>query len=91
MFFGCSKKPSHWDDSFEYPQHMVWLRYKKKIILEAYALLTKGLAKMFHRLGVTSIQKVNMINAINWKWSNSHASALYPKESVNNCSVMLGR
>ena len=22
----CSKEPSHWDGSFEYPQHMFWLR-----------------------------------------------------------------
>ena len=27
--FGCSKEPSHWDDSFQYPQHMSWLRNKK--------------------------------------------------------------
>ena len=29
MCFGCSKKPSHGDGSFEYPQHMFWLRNKK--------------------------------------------------------------
>ena len=29
MFFGCSKEPSHWDCSFEIPQHMFWLRNKK--------------------------------------------------------------
>ena len=29
MCFGCSKEPSHRDDSFEYPQHMFWLRNKK--------------------------------------------------------------
>ena len=27
--FGCSKEPSHRDGSFEYPQHMFWLRSKK--------------------------------------------------------------
>ena len=32
MHFGCSKEPSQWDCSFEYPQHMFWLRNKKKII-----------------------------------------------------------
>ena len=31
--FGCSKGPSHWDGSFEYPQHMFWLRNKKIIFL----------------------------------------------------------
>ena len=32
MCFGCSKEPSHWDGSFEYPQHMFWLRNKKSNI-----------------------------------------------------------
>ena len=27
--FGCSKEPSHGDGSFEYPQHMFWLRTKE--------------------------------------------------------------
>ena len=31
--FGYSKEPSHWDHSFEYPQHIVWLRNKKNILL----------------------------------------------------------
>ena len=26
MCFRCSKEPSHRDGSFEYPQHMFWLR-----------------------------------------------------------------
>ena len=26
---GCSKEPSHWDGSFEYPHHTFWLRNKK--------------------------------------------------------------
>ena len=29
--FGCTKEPSHWEGSFEYPQHMFWLKYKKII------------------------------------------------------------
>ena len=29
MCFGCSKEPSHRDGSFEYLQHMFWLRNKK--------------------------------------------------------------
>ena len=31
MCFGWSKEPSHWDGSFDYPQHMFWLRNKKII------------------------------------------------------------
>ena len=42
--FGCSKQPSHWDGSFEYPQHMFRLRNKK--LFFCYALLTKGLDKI---------------------------------------------
>ena len=37
--FGCSKEPSHWDGSFEYPQHMFWLRNKKKIFLITHCYL----------------------------------------------------
>ena len=33
MFFGCSKDPSQRDGSFEYPQHMFYLRNKKNNIL----------------------------------------------------------
>ena len=29
MCFGCSKETSHRDGSFEYPQHMFWLRNKE--------------------------------------------------------------
>ena len=29
IHFGCSKEPSHWNSSFEYPQHKFWLRNKK--------------------------------------------------------------
>ena len=31
--FGRSKEPSHRDGSFEYPQHMFWLRNKKNNFL----------------------------------------------------------
>ena len=27
--FVCSKEPSHRDGTFEYPQHMFWLKNKK--------------------------------------------------------------
>ena len=29
MCFGCSKKLSHLDGSFEYPKHMFWMRNKE--------------------------------------------------------------
>ena len=31
MCFGCSKELSHSDGSFEYPQHMFWMRNKENI------------------------------------------------------------
>ena len=31
MCFGCSKELSQWDGSFEYPQHMFWVRNMKII------------------------------------------------------------
>ena len=57
MCFGCSKEPSHQDGSFEYPQHMFWLRNKKNNFQNA--LLSGGLqarsgsklqGKVIHRL-----------------------------------------
>ena len=36
--FGCSKELSHGDGSFEYLQHMFWLRNKKKILLHTLNL-----------------------------------------------------
>ena len=41
MCFGCSKQPSQWDSSFEYPQQMFWLRNKN--IIFSYTLLSGGL------------------------------------------------
>ena len=38
---GCSKEPSHWDDSFEYPQNMFWLRNKKNNFQIQYTLICK--------------------------------------------------
>ena len=46
MCFGCSKEPFHLDGSFEYPQHMLWLRNKKIILW--YSLVTKGLLPYAH-------------------------------------------
>ena len=42
--FGCSKEPSHLDGSFEYPQHMFWLR-NKKINFLVRTLNLKGLSQ----------------------------------------------
>ena len=41
MCCGCSKEPSHLDGSFEYPQHMFWLRNKKNIFFSVRTLIWK--------------------------------------------------
>ena len=46
MCFVCLKEPSHRDGSFEYPQHMFWLRNKK--INFSYALLSGGLKSLIN-------------------------------------------
>ena len=46
MCFVCSKEPSHGDGSFEYPQHMFWLRNKK--INFSSALLSGGLKSLIN-------------------------------------------
>ena len=34
MCFGCSKELSYSDSAFEYPQHMFWMRNKKKLVFQ---------------------------------------------------------
>ena len=55
MCFGCSKEPSHRDNSFEYLQHMFWFRNKKKIQLRLCSL-------MLELLNSESSQKYLVIN-----------------------------
>ena len=52
MCFKCSKEPSHRDGSFEYPQHVFWLRNKK--IIFSCALLSGGLLTL-DKIGKVSI------------------------------------
>ena len=44
--FGCSKESSHRDGSFEYPQHMFWLRIKNIIFLLHVLILETCLRNM---------------------------------------------
>ena len=57
--FGCSKEPSHWDGSFEYPQHMFWLRIKKSIFLSR-TQFTKVLYHIQRVILYTKIFSVNL-------------------------------
>ena len=51
------KERSHWDDSFEYTQHMFWLRNKQIVFL----LHTLNLRPVFYQ--AISLKNVAMINA----------------------------
>ena len=64
MCFECSKEPSHRDRSFEYPQHMFWMRRRK--LFFNYILLSGGLVTGYSmnycpvgQLSVTSEQICN--------------------------------
>ena len=43
--FECSKKTSHWDSSFKYPQQMFWLRNKKNNYYYYYFSVTHSKLK----------------------------------------------
>ena len=47
--FGCSKEPSHFGGSFEYLQHMFWLRNKNTVnLFFDCTLLSGGLRHLSH-------------------------------------------
>ena len=52
MCFGCSKEPSHQNGSFEYPQHMFWLRNMENIFL-LRTLIWGPIKQLGSRLGPT--------------------------------------
>ena len=58
--FGCSKDPPHRDGSFEYPQHMFWLKNKNFLLWNA--LLTKGLVNIETRRNNPLVYKSLWIN-----------------------------
>ena len=54
--FGCSKEPSHCDGSFEYPQHLFWVRNTK--IIFQYALLSGCLIIQPYLLDIVDISSI---------------------------------
>ena len=54
--FGCSKDSSHWDRSFEYLQHMFWLRNKKISILILKSCTMKHYEPMFFHECINTCQ-----------------------------------
>ena len=60
MCFGCSKERSYRDGSFEYPQHMFWLRNKKNnFVTHSYlgAWLAGGLKDVYQ--GLASVRQLD--------------------------------
>ena len=58
--FGCSKEPSRWDDSFEYPQYMFQVRNKKKSgpMMENVASLQN--LSSFNKLPLIDMEEANI-------------------------------
>ena len=52
MCFGCSKEPSHRDGSFEYPQHMFWMRNKEN----SFSMRIVGV--IFHGIDIAKEMKL---------------------------------
>ena len=53
--FGCSKEPSHQDGSFEYPQHVLWLRNKKNNF-QILSLIWRPVKSFLKHLVVLDVQ-----------------------------------
>ena len=86
IYCGCSKELSNWDGSFEYPQHMIWLR-NKKIVFGTHALLSKGLRKQtlnwtssLHRTNVGILPFISRIS-LSWNfmlsWNKVYVCVLF--------------
>ena len=58
MCFGFPKEPSHRDGSFEYPQHMFWLRNKKNNFSVTH--LSGGLWNQDKRMHLGLLQTVKV-------------------------------
>ena len=73
MCFGCSKNLSHVDGSFEYQQHMFWLRNKKNVF--KYTLLSEAFIKSNPYLVVSQILKysITTMNMHQYVWILEHA------------------
>ena len=66
--FGCSKEPSHRDGSFEYPQHMFWLRNKKNNSLRGFDIIVCGKGSRFMRKAKTiDVKRGKRVNTVCYK------------------------
>ena len=90
MCFVCSKEPSHRDGSFEYPQHMFWLRNKKNnFLLRTFhcgaddcpfyfsgwlADITSSYNSSFFMVGACFLVSCVLTLVIPLRWNCSHAS-----------------
>ena len=70
MCLGCSKEPSHWKGSFEYPQHMFWLRNKKN----NFSVTRSNLGAAFQTLSLLVVTFVVC-------WWSIFANILHPDQT----------
>ena len=68
MCFGCSKEPSHWDGSFEYPQQMFWLRNYKNNFLLHTLIWGPGCSVRFERWLALYIPDRKLWQALKMGW-----------------------
>ena len=89
LSLGCSKELSHWDGSFEYPQHTFWLSIKKinfqsrGLDLPTSAVCCYIFAKMSGLIWIQSVWHSNDIPERNfwesWFWKNQLTTLKHAK------------
>ena len=62
--FGFSKEQPHCDGSFEYPQHMFWLRNKKIIFLKHTLNLSTALRQVEFPFGLIPINQIGTLHKL---------------------------
>ena len=90
--FGCSKEPSHRDGSFEYPQHIFWLR-NKEVDSESLSTLTGGLvwAQGLWHWGMLKKDKIKVMTGLTWRIQYVELSRRYPVIAESSLNVFKGQ
>ena len=83
MCFGCSKEPSHGDSSFEYPQHMFWLRNKKNNF--KYTLLSGGMNMVSILHGIIPSSVSFNVSVMRTHFQRGHKNKEITVFTIENC------
>ena len=90
LCLGCSKKPSHRDGSFEYPQHMFWLRIKKNNFLVCTLIWRPGITEKFLlSVGATVVQLINLWPCTQCSQVQSRAPPVCRMRLSSHCPVSI--